>query len=402
MISRHFGWSPDTSSRGADIDLAPTSKSVHRTVVALGLALGLSLSGCAARQGPPTMESIARAIAGLGEEELWLCGKAAVQAEEYLRAAMCFSLLADRFPDSPKWRQATLGAGEAWERQEDWQRALERYLAAYDPEADDALALTWKISTAFYELDLYQEAIDLLEPLIGREDLSLTDRIRAQTWTGVCKLELGDWEDAEMEFRRALFVYQRRKSEERVDPYFPAQAQFFLGEIYRRHFEDVSIDQTDDVPRLSETIEKKSEYLLSAQGHYVRTVRFGHPHWATAAGQRIGQLYERLYDEMIEAPIPSSLTPEQAELYRLEVRRKVRILVKKAIAAYERTLTVAERIGLDTAFVDKTRAGLRRMEQLLLEDLGDDHLVDEPSEQAEEEGDPEEARGSASARGGEE
>lgn len=356
--------------------LSPTSL---RRISAIATVLLLLLGGCAARP-PSTMEAIARAIQGYGEEELWLCGKAAVQAEEYLRAAMCFSLLADRHPQSPRWRAATLGAGEAWERLGEWQRALERYLAAFDPDAEDALDLTWKIASAYYELDLYQEALDLLEPLVDRRDLSLTDRIRARTWAAVCKLELGDWETAEMEFRRTLLFYERHKSEERVDPYFPAQAQFFLGEIYRRHFEDVRIDQTDDVPRLSDTIETKSRFLLSAQGHYVRAIRYGHPHWATAAGQRIGQLYERFYDEMIQAPIPSSLTPEQAELYRLEVRRKIRILLKKAIAAYERTLTVAERIGLSSAFVEKTRASLRRIENLLLQDIADDPMGDQPLE----------------------
>jgi len=379
--------------------LASSAKSARR-VAALGTALLLALGSCATRP-PSTMEAIARAIQGYGEEELWVCGQAAVQAQEYLRAAMCFSLLADRHPESPRWRAATLGAGEAWERLQDWQRALERYLSAFDPEAEDVLDLTWKISTAYYELDLYREAIDLLEPLADREDLSLTDRIRARTWAAVCRLELGDWETAEKEFRRALLVYERHKNDERIDPYFPAQAQFFLGEIYRRHFEDVRIDQTDDVPRLSDTIETKSRFLLSAQGHYVRAIRFGHPHWATAAGQRIGQLYERFYDEMIQAPLPSGLTPEQAELYRLEVRRKIRILLKKAIAAYERTLTVAERIGLTSAFVEKTRESLRRIERLLLEDLADDPVGDRSTDDVDEGG--EAVRDSrATADGGEE
>lgn len=336
--------------------------------LALLLCLAFSSLGCGkALRGPPTMESIARAIDGLGEEELWVCGKAAVQAREYLRAAMCFSLLADRFPNGKRWREATLGAGEAWERQEEWERALLRYLAAFDPHAEDELPLTWKIATAYYELDRYAEALGVLEPMLEREDLSLTDQIRTRTWVGICKLEMGELEEAQLDFRRALFLYQRNRSEERVDPYFPAQAQFFIGEVYRLLFEGVTIEQTDDIPRLSETIEQKSEYLLSAQGNYVRAVRFGHPHWATAAGQRIGKLYEQFYDEMLAAPLPSDLTPEQGELYRLELRRKVRILVQKAIAAYERTLTVAERLGLDTAFVEMTKAGLERMERLLLE-----------------------------------
>lgn len=330
------------------------------------MALVFALSSCATRSlGPSTRESIAASIAHLGEEELWVCGQAALQAEAPLRAAMCFSLLADGFPQGARWREATLGAAHAWELEGDWERALERYLAAYDPEAEDALPLVWKITSALYELDRYEETLAFLEPLLEREGLSLTDRIRTRTWIGVCKLELGDSREAEMDFRRAIFLYQREKESERVDVYFPAQAQFFLGEVYRLHYEAISLDQTDDVERLSETFEEKAQLLLSAQGHYVRSVRFGHPHWATAAGQRIGGLYERLYDEMLAAPLPSDLTPSQQALYQEELRGKVRILVRKAIAAYERTLVVAERLGLDSAFVEETRRSLRRMEALL-------------------------------------
>lgn len=329
--------------------------------------VGLGLSACSTARRPATVESVLRSVEGYDDEELWLCGRAAKQAEDHLRAAVCFSLLADRSPIGPRWREATLEAAAAWERLGDWERALHRYHAAFEPDGPDAVAIIWKLSTAYYELRRYPEAIELLDPLVDRPDLSLEDRIRARSWRAICKVEMGEWDEAETDLRRALGAHARNKNSERVDTYWVAQAQFFLGEIYRLRFEAIPIDQTDDVPKLSETIEEKAGFLLSAQGHYVRTLRLRHPHWVAAAGQRIGELYERFHDELIAAPIPSDLTPEQVELYRTELRRKVRILVKKAIVAYEQTLSVAERLGLEGDFVDKTRAGLARMEKILLE-----------------------------------
>lgn len=370
----------------------------NRTLkLALALAMALGLAACGAVRGPPTIESITRSVERLDDEELWLCGQAATQAQEHLRAAICFSLLADRSPMGPRWREATLGAGAAWERLGDWERALHRYHAAFEPEGPDALSLIWKLSNAYYELHRFPEAIELLDPLVEQEDLSLEDRIRARTWRGICKLEMGEWDDAEMDLRRAILAHRRNHGEERVEVYHVAQAQFFVGEVYRLRFEAIRIDQTDDLPRLSETIEEKSGFLLSAQGHYVRTLRLGHPHWVTAAGQRIGELYERFHDEMIEAPIPSDLTPNQAELYKAELRRKIRILVKKAISAYEQTLSVAERLGLETAFVEKTKAGLARMEKLLLESEEEEESLRDEGEAAQGGGPP--AGGRTSARG---
>src|SRR5262249_21942954 len=156
--------------------------------------------------------------------------------------------------------------------------------------------------------------------------------------------------------------------------YFPGQAQFFIGEIYRLHFEDVHLAEVDDKDKLAADLEYKAELLLSAQGHYLRAIRIGNPHWGTAAGERIGQLYEELYDQMMNAPVPAHLSEDESHTYRALLRRKVRVLVQKAISIYERTLATAERIGVDSSFVQRTKESLDRMKQTMLADARQDEI----------------------------
>src|SRR5690606_25227196 len=96
-------------------------------------ALAAVLAGCA---GAPVREeardALAEAIAGYNDEELFACGSAAWQAQDYPRAAACFARLAERFPASRHWRDAMFNAGAALEAQELWQPALERYLGLLD------------------------------------------------------------------------------------------------------------------------------------------------------------------------------------------------------------------------------------------------------------------------------
>ncbi len=106
--------------------------------------------------------------------------------------------------------------------------------------------------------------------------------------------------------------------------------------------------------------------LLSAQGHYLRTIRIGNPDWAVAAGYRIGELYDEMYVQMTEAPPPPGLDAEHEAAYREELRRKVRVLVTKAIAIYESTLATARRTGVENRFVEKTQSSLERMKKELL------------------------------------
>jgi len=358
---------------------------VIRVVLVLVLAFAAGCAGLdASRRHADPFEAIEAEVASFNAEELFACGSAAFQAEDYRRAAVCFSRLVDRFPDSPRASDARFNAGAAYESLGAFQLALDRYrpLLRTPPPAGD-LEVAWRVATCLYQLGSYDEALDLLEPLARRRDVSVVDRIHARTHAGVVKVEKGDYDAAETDLRKALALYRSSEGEERIETYFPSQAQFFLGEIYRIHFADAPLDAVDDVDTMRDQIEYKAQLLLSAQGHYLRTLRLGHPHWSTAAGQRVGGLYEDLYDQMMEAPVPAGLDAAQADLYRAMLRRKVRVLVQKAISIYERTLSAAERTGVSSAFVDQTRGSLERMKQVLISDAARDEaegVEDEPAD----------------------
>src|SRR5208282_6228938 len=68
----------------------------------------------------------------------------------------------------------------------------------------------------------------------------------------------------------------------------------------------------------------------------------------------------------------SELKDEEARIYRQELRKRVRVLLTKAITVYESTLAAAERLGSSGPFVDRAREELERMKQLLLADAAED------------------------------
>jgi len=365
---------PQPTKGSAPPRRTPAPAPLRLLAVCLAFAV---VSGCAridaSRRADDPFEGIEAEVASFNAEELFACGSAAFQAEDFHRAAVCFSRLADRFPDSPRAADAGFNAGAAYERLGAYQLALDRFrpLLRTPPPAHD-LEVTWRVATCLYHLGEYDEAIALLEPIAERRDVAAVDRIRARTHAGVCKVEKGEYGAAEADLRKALALYRSSAAEERIESYFPSQAQFFLGEIYRIHFSEAPLDAVDDTDAMRDQLEHKAQLLLSAQGHYLRTLRLRNPHWSTAAGQRVGGLYEDLYDQMMEAPVPSGLDAEQADLYRAMLRRKVRVLVQKAISIYERTLSAAERTGVSSAFIDQTRDSLERMKQVLLSDAARD------------------------------
>lgn len=316
--------------------------------------------------GPPEE----MALASLNDEELFALGTSAFAARDFDKAARAFARLADVYPDSPHRAEAFYNAGLSFERLGRFAEALERFKVLMDPVkgTGDALDASFRAAECLYHLDDFRPAVEILGTIAGREDVAPQDRLQAKVHRGVCLLELGELEAAERAFRDAIGWWTVRKEAEAFEDYFPAQAQFFLGEVYRLHFERVLLDPAKGEERLGKDLQHKCELLLSAQGHFLRSIRIGEGRWATASGFRIGALYEHLYGAMLEAKVPPGLTDEEARVYREELRKKVRVLVTKAMTIYERTLAAAERIGVDNPFVQQTRQSLDRMKQILLEE----------------------------------
>ena len=317
------------------------------------------------------------ALLKMNDEELFAAGSSAFAAGDFARAAACFERLAAAYPESPHRRRALFNAGLAEERLDAWDSARQNFSELANPlGTGDALDAAFHQAEALYHLDRYPAAAALLARIAARTDLPMSRRIEAQVQEGICQVDGGDLDEGERTLRAALAsAKEAAERGEPADEYVTAQGQFFLGEIYRLHCEGVTFDPDAKADDLSKTLEYKAQLLLSAQGHYLRAIKIGNGYWATAAGERIGNLYEVLYRQMMDSPTPKELNPEEAEVYRQELRRRIKILLTKAIGVYETTVATAERIGTAGPFVARARESLERMKQLLLAEAD---VPDEP------------------------
>jgi len=333
-----------------------------------------------APQGPPKLEyppeevKVSRLdleLEGKNDEELFAIGTAAFGASDFARAATAFSRLADLFPRSRHEPTALFDAGLAFERREEWRLAVERFRTlATRYEGPDAIEAAFRIAECQYHLHELADARATLDALLRREGLPPTERIRALAQRGILELEEGRPEDAERSLRLAVTEFRATGDQERLDEYYAAQAQYYLGEVYRGWFRALPLDPSKgDEAALQKDLEQKAEMLLSAQGHYLRAIRMGNDRWAVASGFRIGELYDALRSDLLDAPLPPGLDDEHAQAYRAELRRRVRVLAAKAITAYEQTLARAARSSVDDLrFLSDAQGSLDRLKAAIAED----------------------------------
>ncbi len=331
------------------------------------VALAFALSVACAHRPPPAPERPDSALADKNDEELFALGSAAAQAGDDPGAAAAFGRLADAFPASPRAPAALRGAGLAERRLGRLEPALARFRAlAARGRGETEDEGRFLAAECLWRLGRHGEARDLLDGLAARGDLAPALQLRAVTERAVLDLEEGEAERARRAIQDGLAAFERAGERERLDPRDGAQARFYLGEAERARFLAAPLDPArGDAEALRAELEAKARLLLAAQEAYLSAMRTGHPGFAVAAGARVGELYDDLRRQLVEAPLPPGLDAEAASAYRAELHEEVKVLAQKALVAYEETLSAARRAGVENEFVPRAEEALARMRREL-------------------------------------
>ncbi len=116
----------------------------------------------------------------------------------------------------------------------------------------------------------------------------------------------------------------------------------------------------------TEMVEMKVKYLLSAQKEYFDVVKNSEAWWMTAGVFKIGEIYKYLFEDLANSPAPQELkTEEEKEIYRQELIKELKKALKIAQEIYEKNISFAQRIKLQTVWVKKSQKELERIKKYL-------------------------------------
>ncbi|MEM1023387.1 MAG: tetratricopeptide repeat protein [Myxococcota bacterium] len=309
--------------------------------------------------------------------ELLELGNGQYAEQAYDRAVKVYTKLLEEFPDSKYAALAAYNQGLAFEKLAEWASAAAAFEQVIDehPESPSHKDAYFRAAFSYSKLERWSQVADTFYAVRQRGELEVMEELEARVGQAVGMFMQEEYATAEVEFMRALKFHEEQENREYLPAdYFIGQSRFYLGEIYARWFEekDLSEPEVDEahwIEAMADELEAKCELLLRAQSNFIRTIRVGHTGWATAAGYRIGSLYETLHSQMLDVPVPESLDESAKMVYREELRKRVRVLVKKAIRVYEMSKEMAERVGEKNEWVERTNASLQRMKDLYEESL---------------------------------
>ncbi|HTV23002.1 MAG TPA: tetratricopeptide repeat protein, partial [Polyangiaceae bacterium] len=185
-------------------------------------------------------------------------------------------------------------------------------------------------------------------------------RIEALVRLAVARVELGDEGGAREALDRAVKEHKthQRALDER-GRYFGARAHFMQAQRVLAEFEQIKVE--GDVKQLSQRLKRKADLLKRASSALLETAKLGVAEWTTASLYQVGSIYESFAKALVNSPAPSSLSPEQAEEYRMQIDEFVVPIEEKSIEAYESGYKKALDLGIFNAWTAKMREALGRL-----------------------------------------
>ncbi len=348
------------------------------------LALALGASGCAsaAASGAAPESASSRAAAGPGRvdvprtvvtpegarsiPEMYREARAKLEKGQFTEAAAELDRIYALDPDGELAPDALQLAAVAQENLGNREAALARFeqLARRFPKTAlgrDALVRVIRLLAYMERWRRAGEAADLM--MSRYPDLRPFEHIVALSGKALALLAEGDVDRASFEVEKGRNIVDAHQLDAAGSiPRDLAQLYYALGEV-RRHRADKITFQP--IPKdFAQVLEERCQLLLDAQRAYSDTMRAYDAHWSAMAGFRVGELYLRLHQDLMSMPRPATAdTDARRQLFEGALRLRYSVLLDKALAMMEHTLTMAARTGEHSQWILKAQAAKHQLEQ---------------------------------------
>jgi tetratricopeptide (TPR) repeat protein len=367
--------------------------------LAAALAIGLLLSGCAGAaprpaEAPEPAPAAAPKAAQPGRvvlprtiitpdgavdvAELYDRAFENLQQGHPVEAARGFDRVAQVDPDGPYAPDALYQSAIAHEQAGDRETSLERFEQLTRRFPKNALARQALIRSIrlLCFLERWARAGEAAQLFLTRyTDADPFESVVALSGRALAQLAKGDVDGATYYVEKGrTIVEDHRLDAAGAIPRDLAQLYYALGEARRIRAERIHFDPVPT--NFAQVLEERCQLLLDAQSAYSDTMRAYDAHWSAMAGYRVGELYQKLHEDLMAMPRPATAdTDARRQLFEGAMRLRYSVLLDKALAMMEHTLTMSARTGEKSAWVEKAQAAkealqkAQRAEQAALDKL---------------------------------
>ncbi len=317
---------------------------------------------------PPTSIEVERQVITAEDgslEQLFERGKWHFDRAEFRESAELYARVYQLSPKGELAPHALLNAGHAHDQAGELALAAKSYqrLLSEFPESELVRSALSRSVRILGYLEQWEEAGRLADVGVQRfTDLGPLELISLHAARALAAVSAGDLTRATREVERGRSLAEGAELDRAGRlPTDLAMLYFALGEVRRLRGEAIQFSPTP--PNFGEVLEERCQLLLDAQSAYSDTMRAYDAHWSAMAGFRVGELYQRLHQDLMRVPPPSGAKTEaDRQLFEGAMRLRYSVLLRKGQQMMEHTLSMAERTGEQSSWVARAARSKQELE----------------------------------------
>lgn len=258
----------------------------------------------------------------------------------------------------------------------DWETAVanyQKYITAY-PDRENVQQVQLEIGMLYEKNEQFEKAAKVYQQYFTAKDpqgVSADELMYARLHYGLALTEMGQVSKASKHYEDSIKWFQDAKAagvEMALGVEFGAQMMFILAQDDFDTYMKMKISgpsgkvsrrQEDKI--LGDNLLKKVRTLKEIEALYAAIVGTGAGEWGLAALVNLGMAYENFADSMVDSYVPSYLTADQGEFYKMDLEASAYQQEEKAVEAYSVALDKSYELNL---YNDKLAFATRRLGEL--------------------------------------
>jgi tetratricopeptide (TPR) repeat protein len=323
-----------------------------------------SPKGATAFQGAKTLTLEQLVISQTSDDtlsSLLARGQSRIEQHDFISAERDFSLCLRAQPEGTFAPSCLYHSAIAKDELGQHDEALFRFLDLVNrfPRHELALPSSLRALRVAVHLEKWSLAATLSEGLVNqRKSLKPFDRVLPYGTLAMDAVLRGDDVQAEQYVSRARSIIDDAGLDVpgRIHRDL-AVVYFALGEV--RRLRAARLTFLPMPPNFAEVLEARCQLILDGQSAYSDAMRAYDAHWSIMAGYRVGELYASLHTDVMAMIASRPVdTQERRQLLEGAMRLRYAVLVQKAQHMLQHTLSMAERMGEKSEWVDRVRVTL--------------------------------------------
>lgn len=292
-------------------------------------------------------------------------GQNAFESQKWEACEQAFERLLVKFPNSRYTHPTLYNRGlclEALKLHTLAAQSFRRYAQIASDEKDKLDGL-FRMGFNLVRGKKFADALMLYDRLLQHELLGTADKAECYLRRATAYIQMDRAGLAEKDLKTSMALIKEAYEGVIRGSELMAEAHFRRGEIYQRLSHGVRLKLP--VARMKGDLRDKVRYFKQSQASYIDSVNVQNSYWATAAGLRLGELYEQFYRDVLAAQVPKNFDKETRRFYIVQLKKELQPLLEQSLAIYEKNITMSERIGASNEWVSETEERVTRLRSLI-------------------------------------